>query len=165
MMNLARHLVGTRWTLTRRFDAATLGAIEQAVALAEAVHRGEIRFAIEAALDLHMLWRDRTPRDRAREVFVELGVWDTAERSGVLIYVLIAEHSVEIVADRGCDGRIGEDEWRDVCAEMQAAFRAGRWREGAVRGVEEVSRLLAREFPRVEGRIDVNELPNRPALL
>jgi len=163
-MRWGRHLVSTRWALVRRFPGATLDAIERAVAASEAQHRGEIRFAIEAALDIRALRRHETPRERALEVFSELGVWNTHEHCGVLIYVLLAERVVEVVADRGFDGRVSADEWRQVCAAIETEFGAGRWREGAAVGIDAVTRLLVREFPRT-GAADVDEQPNRPQLL
>jgi uncharacterized membrane protein len=162
-MHLLKHLLTTRWALTRRFDRAALEAIEAAVSRSEKMHRGEIRFAIEAALDLPTLWRDRTPRERAIEVFAELGVWNTTEQSGVLIYLLLAERDVEIVADRGLDGRVIEHEWTTACDAMRERFRRGRWREGALAGIEAVGALLAREYPSADGGPD--ELENRPTLL
>jgi uncharacterized membrane protein len=163
-MRWGPHLVATRWTLSRRFPSKTLDAIERAVVASEAQHRGEIRFAVEAALDVRALRRHETPRDRAHEVFSELRVWDTRERNGVLIYILIAERDVEIVADRGFEGRVTADEWRAVCAAIEAAYREGRWRDGALLGIDAVTQLLVREFPRT-GAPDVDEQPNRPQLL
>ncbi|HUL80917.1 MAG TPA: TPM domain-containing protein [Gammaproteobacteria bacterium] len=163
-MRWGRHLVSTRWALTRRFPPATLDAIESAVKASEAQHRGEIRVAIEAALDIHALRRHETPRERAQEVFSELRLWDTRERNGVLIYLLLAERVVEIVADRGFEARVTAAEWRAVCAAIEAAYRDGRWRDGALLGIDAVTRLLVRAFPRT-GAPDVDEQPNRPQLL
>jgi len=163
-MRWGRHLSSTRWTLTRRFPRATLDAIERAVGESEVRHRGEVRFAIEASLDVRALRRHETPRDRAVEVFSELRVGNTREHNGVLIYVLLAERVVEVVADVGLEGRVSADEWRTVCATIETEFGAGRWREGALLGVDAVTRLLAREFPRTSAP-DTNEQPNRPTLL
>jgi uncharacterized membrane protein len=163
-MRWGRHLVSTRWALARRFPNATLDAIERAVAASEIQHRGEIRFAIEAALDVRALRRHETPRDRALEVFSELRVWNTHEHNGVLVYVLLAERVVEVVADRGFDGRVSAAEWRQVCAAIETEFGAGRWREGALLGIDAVTRLLTREFPRTSAP-DANEQPNRPQIL
>jgi uncharacterized membrane protein len=163
-MRWGRHLVSTRWALSRRFPSTTLDAIERAVAESEAQHRGEIRFAVEAALDLRALRRHETPRARAHEVFSELRVWDTRERNGVLIYLLLAERVVEIVADRGFEGRVSGAEWQAVCGAIEDAYRDARWRDGALLGIDAVTRLLVREFPRT-GAPDVDEQPNRPQLL
>ena len=146
-MRVVRHLVLPRAVLHRRFPAATLKAIEGAIHASEQRHRAEIRFAIEVALDVRALWRVQTVRDRAVEVFAELGVWSTAEHNGVLIYVLLAERHVEIVADHGLTGRVSDAEWREVCALIEREFASGHWREGALRGIEAATRLLVREFP------------------
>jgi hypothetical protein len=159
-----RHLLANQWTLKRRFPSATLDALEAAVAASEARHRGELRFAIESALDVGALWRGLPPRERALEVFSELRVWDTREQNGVLIYMLLADRDVEIVADRGFNGRVRPEEWQEVCAAIESAFRAGHWRDGALLAVDRVTALAAREFPRT-GAPDVDELPNRPRLL
>jgi uncharacterized membrane protein len=140
-----------------------LSAIEQAIEVSETKHCGEIRVAIEVALDLGALWRLRSARERALEVFAELGIWDTVESNGVLIYVLIAERDVEIVADRGLDGRVSNGEWGHVCTLIERELAAGRWRDGILVGIEAATTLLAREFPAAARNI--NERPNRPAVL
>lgn len=164
LKRLLRHLGATPWALRRAFPAGTLAAIEEAVRAAEARHAGEIRFAVEGALPLPRLWRGAGPRERAVEIFSELRVWDTEHNNGVLIYVLLADRSVEIVADRGVgDARVPAAEWQAACRQMETAFRAGHFREGAVAGVAAVAEVLARHPP---ARPDAgNELPDRPVLL
>jgi len=161
-MRVLRHLLLPQSALSRRFPSHALSAIEDAVEKSELTHRGEIRFAIEACLDIGALRRCRTARERALEVFAELRVWDTRERNGVLIYVLLAERDVEIVADTGLDGRVSAEEWRHVCEVMEQAFAKQRWRDGALAGIAEVTALLAREFP--ASAANPNEQPNRPAV-
>jgi uncharacterized membrane protein len=157
------HLLKSPSTLHRCFPSHALTAIEEAIEASEAQHRAEIRVAVEVALDLKALWRLRSARERAVEVFAELRVWDTAERNGVLIYILIAERDVEIVADRGFDGRVSNDEWQRVCTLIERQLAGGRWRDGLLVGIEAATVLLAREFP-ATGR-NVNEQQNRPAVL
>jgi uncharacterized membrane protein len=157
------HLLLPRSALHRRFPSHALTAIEDAVEASETHHRAEIRVAIEVALDLRTLWRVRTPRERALEVFGELGVWNTSERNGVLIYVLLAERDVEIVADRGFDGRVTDAEWRAVCEAIEREFAQGRWRDGVLRGIEATTQLLTREF-KASGP-NLNEQLDRPAIL
>jgi uncharacterized membrane protein len=111
------------------------------------------------------VWRGKTPRERALEVFAALGVWDTEANNGVLIYVLLADHDVEIVADRGYNDRVGAAEWAAVCEHIDAEFRSGRYPEGLVAGVQRVGQIIATHFPQPPGQRDENELPNRPALL
>lgn len=158
-----RHLFSTRWGTRRRFTGAVRARIEAAIAAVESRHAGEIRFAIETAFDLPELWWAITPRQRAIDVFGRLGVWDTAGNNGVLIYVLVADHDVEIVADRAIAARVAQGEWDAICREMELAFRAGRYAEGAEAGIAGVGRLLARHFPGHGG--DRNEQPDSPAML
>lgn len=160
---LFRHLVETRWALRRRFTPDVLDRIERAVHAGEARHRGEIRVVIETDLDAWSILDGRTPRERALEVFALHGVWDTAENNGVLIYVLFADRDMEIVADRGYAGQVQRAEWEAVCKAMEVEFRAGRWEQGVIAGVERASAVVERCFPWREG--DRNELPNRPELI
>jgi len=160
---LFRHLCATRWGTRKRFPPEVLSAIESAIRDAEAQHGGEIRFAVETALDLPELWNDLPPRRRAAQVFGQLGIWDTALNNGVLIYVLMADHDVEIVADRGIAGFVQQLEWDGICREIESQFAAGRFMEGSVAAVQAVGRLLARHFP--AQRRGTDELPNQPVLL
>jgi uncharacterized membrane protein len=164
---LIRHAAATHWRTRMMFPGATLDAIEQAIARAERTHAGEIRFAIESALTpLHIL-NNAAPRARALEVFAHLGVWDTEHNNGVLIYVELADRAVEIVADRGFEGRVGAAEWEAVCRLMEEHFRAGRFEPGSIAGVDAIGNLLTRHFPPTLKRPSQghNELPDRPTLL
>ena len=159
-----KHLTVGTWAVRRAFPQAALHAIEQATRDAEKKHPGEIRFAIEDSLPFRALWRGTTPRHRAVEVFAQLGVWDTRDNNGVLIYVLLADRQVEIVADRGvAGGTVPQAEWEECCRAMERHFRKGEFREGAVAGIEAVTAVLARypAGPRDAG----NELPDKPAVL
>jgi len=149
-MDLARtikHLLATRHGARRRFGASGMTAIDQAIAEAKALHGGEIRFAIEPALHPVQLWRDVGPRERAIELFSELRVWDTEHNGGVLIYVLLADRAIEIVADRGVHGRVGEAGWTSIADAMRAEFAAGRFLAGALVGIAAVSRELHTFLP------------------
>jgi uncharacterized membrane protein len=158
-----RHIVMTPFAVARSFPPSALDAIQREVALLEAQHRGEIRFVVEAELTTAQLLRGLQPRERARQVFALQGVWNTEENTGVLVYVLLADRAVEIVADRGISARVGEAEWAAVCRTMEAGFRAGRFEEGAVEGVRAVAAVLGRHFP---GRgTSRNELPDRPLVM
>ena len=158
-----RHLFASRWGTRRRFTAGVLAQIEKSIAALENRHAGEIRFAIETAFDLPELWYGTTPRERAVAVFGHLGVWDTAGSNGVLIYVLMADRDVEIVADRAIAERVPQADWDAVCREMEGHFRAGRFAEGAEAGIAGVGALLARNFPGLGG--DRNEQSDAPVLL
>ena len=152
------------WQLRQAFPRAALAAIQDAIARCEQRHPGEIRFAVEGALSPLALWRGQTPRERAEQVFSELRVWDTAHNNGVLIYVLLAERDVEIVADRGVgNARVPVAEWRACCETIEAQFRTGAFRDGAIDGIEAVAAVLVRYPPT---QIDAgNELPDAPVLL
>jgi uncharacterized membrane protein len=162
-VRFVRHIFSTRWTTRSHFTARVLADIEAAIRETEALHAGEIRLVVEGALDLVELVQDLAPRQRAMQVFGQLGVWDTAQNNGVLIYLLLADHTVEIVADRGIAARIAQSEWDAVCREMERHYRDGRFGEGSVAGVRAVGRLLSRHFPGRRG--DADELPNQPVLL
>jgi uncharacterized membrane protein len=163
---LLRHATATHWRTRMLFPAATLDAIEQAIKRAELTHAGEIRFAIETALTPRHILNDVAPRAHALEVFALLRVWDTEANNGVLIYVQLADRNVEIVADRGFQGRVSPAEWEAVCRLMEEHFRAGRFQVGSIAGVEAIGNLLARHFPQAAGkRLNANQLPDRPTLL
>jgi uncharacterized membrane protein len=163
---LVRHATATHWRTRMLFPAATLDVIEQAIKRAERTHAGEIRFAIETSLTPRHILNDFAPRARALEVFSHLRVWDTEANNGVLIYVQLADRTVEIVADRGFQGRVSLAEWEAVCRLMEEHFRAGRFEVGSIAGVDAIGNLLARHFPQAAARaIQSNQLPDRPTLL
>lgn len=137
--------------------------MEAAISHSESGHSGEIRFVVEAALHPFDLLRGVTPRQRAIELFARLGIWDTQHNNGVLIYLLLADHDVEIVADRGIDHAVGAPGWQAICLEMEAAFRQGRFENGVIAGIERISDLLRRQFP--AGAVNDNELPDAPLVL
>jgi uncharacterized membrane protein len=163
LARLLRHLFASAWTTRRAFPAVVLDRIEAAIAASEARHAGQIRFAVEAALHPLAVWRGVPAKDRALEVFSSLRVWDTEHNSGVLVYLLLADRDVEIVADRGIHRRVGEAGWQAICSDMERHFRAGRFEQGAVEGIDRLCALLAVHFPR--GPAAANELPDRPVVL
>jgi uncharacterized membrane protein len=156
-----KHLFTPDWVARRAFPPHTLRALEQAIRDSEIKHRGEIRFAIEAGLSPAHL-RIST-RERARQVFAQLGVWDTEENSGVLVYVQLVDRRIEIVADRGIAQRVAQAEWDAVCRAMEHAFRRGEYEAGALQAISAVTDILARHFPAGPG--DRNELPDKPVVL
>jgi len=162
-MNLQRlltHLMMPKWLAHRAFRAADLAAIEAAIKSAEKTHRGELRFVIEGPLPFPALWRDMPARARATQLFAQMGVWDTAENSGILIYVQLVDHRVEIVADRGIAQRVPQAEWDAICRGMEAAFRLKAYRRGALEAIARAGDLLTRHFP--AGQHNVDELPDKP---
>lgn len=163
MTRWLRHVFTPPWTWRRAFPQAALDAIEAAIRAGEATHGGEIRFAIENSLPGVLAWRGMSARERAIEVFSNLGVWDTEHNSGVLVYVLLADRDIEIVADRGIAARVDATAWEAIAQAMEGAFRQGEFTRGAVEGVHGASALLARHFPPLAHNPD--ELLNRPVIL
>ena len=162
---LLRHRVVDERDARRRLGAGALECLGARVAASERHHRGEIRVCVEAGLPLSYLWRDADPRERALAMFGKLRVWDTDENNGVLIYLLLAEHRIEIVADRGLNAHVSSAEWTAIADEMSEAFRGGALEAGLNRAIDAVDALLRRHFPALEGAPNSNELPDRPALL
>ncbi|WP_242113010.1 TPM domain-containing protein [Luteimonas aquatica] len=163
MKRLLRHLFPP--SSRRLFPEASLSRIAEAVAAGERRHRGEVCFAVEAALPARAVLRGMQARERAHEAFSRLRVWDTAANNGVLIHLLLADHRIEIVADRGLEGLVSDEQWRGVCLLMEERLKAGEAEDAAIAGVAAVSDLLAAHFPRAADEADENELPDRPHLL
>jgi len=160
---IGRHLVEHRWRVRRIFPPQVLAAIEQAIRAGEGTHSGQVRFIVEGALDGAPLFRDQPARERALDIFSQLRIWDTAHNNGVLIYLLLADRDVEIIADRGIDAKVGAAGWEKICAEMENSFRAGNFAGGVIKGIQAVSRQLAAHFPRHGG--GTNELPDTPVVI
>jgi uncharacterized membrane protein len=135
---IARHLIEHHWQVRRIFTPAVRDRIAQAIHAGEATHAGQVRFVVEGALDGAPLFRNQPARQRALDVFSHLRIWDTAHNNGVLIYLLLADRDVEIVADRGVDARVGQAGWDAICRDMEAAFRVGRFEDGVVNGIAAV---------------------------
>ncbi|HQT70476.1 MAG TPA: TPM domain-containing protein [Thiobacillus sp.] len=159
----AKHLFMPSWAWRRAFPHAALDAIEAAIRQSESCHNGEIRFAIETSLAPSSVWRGMSGRERAIEVFSNLRVWDTEHNSGVLIYLLLADHDIEIVADRGIAAQVEQSAWETVARAMEAAFRQGEFERGALTGIEQVSALLVAHVP--PRSRNPNELANRPVII
>jgi uncharacterized membrane protein YgcG len=159
-----RHLAADEGSARRAFPAAALGRIEAAIAAGERTHRAQVAFAVEPALPLGRVLRGVAPRERALEVFGALRVWDTEENCGVLVYLLLADRDVEIVADRGVHARVGSEAWEAICRQMEAAFGERRFADGAEAGVRAINALLAAHYPQ-DGPTRGNELSDRPLIL
>lgn len=162
-LRVIRHLFMPPWRVRLAFPARTLRAIETAIREAESAHSGEIRFAVESALPLIPLLRGQSARHRAIEAFSHLRVWDTEHNNGVLIYLLLADHDVEIVADRGVHARVGGEGWEKICREIEVLFREGKFEQGVLHGIRAVSAHLVRHYP-MQGK-NRNELDDRPVVL
>lgn len=162
LSRLLRHACTFTWQTRRRFPPAALAAIEREIAAVEKLHGGEICVLVETAFDAPMLWRGPTPRERAVDLFARQRLWDTELNNAVLIYVLMADRDVEIVADRGFNQRVSATEWESVCRQMESEFGAGRYAQGVIAGVRAAGALIARHFPPRAG--DRNELPDTPVV-
>jgi uncharacterized membrane protein len=160
---IGRHLVADRWRVRRVFPSQALALIEQAIKDGETTHSGQVRFVVEGALDGAPLFRDQSPRDRALDIFSQLRIWDTAHNNGVLIYLLLADRDVEIVADRGIDAKVGAAAWEKICRSMEADFKTGNFAGGVIKGIQAVSRQLSAHFPK--HGTGPNELPDKPVVI
>lgn len=163
LLRTIRHLWFPDWRLRRRLPRSSLRAIQKAIRETEARHRGEIRFAVEASLPLGLLRRGQTAAGRALDLFSVLRVWDTEENNGVLLYLLLADRDVEIVADRGIHRQVGAERWEAICLQMEQDFRADRFEAGCLLGVREIGAELERHFAGDDP--SGNELPNRPVVV
>lgn len=160
-----RHLFFSPRTVRRCFAPNGLEKIEQAIAHSETQHTGQVCFAIEHALDGWQVWRGQTARERAIEVFAQLRVWDTEQNNGVLVYLLLADRDVEIVADRGIHTKVGTEAWEHLCHGLEQDFRRSRYTEGVVASIHAITQHLAQHFPAHSQSNPSNELPNRPVIL
>ncbi len=158
-----RHAVNGLWSIRRAFPVDAMVAIEREIRATEATHRGEIVFAVQGSLDFQRLWQGTSARERALEVFSDLRIWDTEHSNGVLIYLLLADRDVEIVADRGIHRCCGAEVWEDICGRMEAEFRAGRFEAGVMLGVRTVGEHLARHYP--GDGTNPNELGDKPVVI
>ena len=160
---IATHLFFTDWQLRRAFNPHCLRAIEATIHQSEHFHGGEIRFAVEGGLEGMRLLKGQSAQDRALEVFSQLRVWDTEHNNGVLIYVLLADRAVEIVADRGVHAKAGNATWTAICQDMQKEFSNAAFQAGALKGIADVAEIIGMHFP-FQG-VHANELPDAPVVL
>ncbi|RZL60659.1 MAG: TPM domain-containing protein [Variovorax sp.] len=158
-----------RWTaetaVRRVLPPDAMERLAARVAASERRHSGELRICVEAGLPMSYLWRDAPARERAVMLFGKLRVWDTEDNNGVLIYLLLAEHAIEIVADRGINAHVDAQAWAAMAGRMGATFHAGRFEDGLTQALEEMSALLVAHFPLAPDSADRNELPDAPFVL
>jgi uncharacterized membrane protein len=164
LWRLLRHRAWDETDVERVLGPQALTRVEQRIAASERRHSGEIRICVEPGLPLGYLWRRATARERAVAMFAKLRVWDTEANNGVLIYLLLAERSIEIVADRGIARHVDAQAWGEIAAAMREGFRAGRFEAGLMHAVEAVEALLVQHYPLAPGQANPNELPDRPHL-
>ena len=166
MLNKLKRILKHRWLdesdANRAVPVDMVERLMRRVAASEQRHSGEVRICVEAGLPLSYLWRDAPARERAITLFGKLRVWDTELNNGVLIYLLLADRAIEIVADRGLNQRVTEAEWKAMVDALSAAVRAGRYEDGLTQALEETSAVLVKYFPLMLSDANPNELPNRP---
>ena len=165
MLRLLKHRWHDEGDARRALDDAALKRLETRVRQSEAVHSGEIRLVVEPGLPWSYLWKGLSARDRAVTLFGKLRVWDTEHNNGVLIYLLLADRAIEIVADRGLNGQVPPDEWRHLAAQMKGDFQAGRFETGLLAAVDRVDALLRQHFPLAGGERSPNELPDQAVVI
>ncbi len=161
---ILRHLLTGKLALNRIFPATSLIAIEQTVQKSEMCHSGQICFAVETALNTIPLFKNQTARERAVEVFSQLRIWDTEYNNGVLIYLLLADRDVEIIADRGIHTKVSGEEWEAICHSMESAFRQQQFESGVIEGINAVGTHLRKYFP-FDSSNKKNGLSNKPVVL
>jgi uncharacterized membrane protein len=163
VLRFFKHMLSSPWQVRRHFSIQSLDAIEKAITASEKTHAGEIRFVVEAGLHPVEVLYKKTPKKRAIELFGRLNIWDTEHNNGVLIYLLLADRDVEIVADRGIHGLVGDAVWDKICHEMELLFRQGKFEAGVLLGITKISAELQQHFP-LTG-INKNEISNRPLVM
>ncbi|HUR89245.1 MAG TPA: TPM domain-containing protein [Ramlibacter sp.] len=161
---LVRHRLLDERDTRRAIPPDVLARLGQRVAQSEARHTGQIRVYAEASLPTSYVMRDASPRDRAVAMFGKLRVWDTLHNNGVLVYLLLAERAIEVVADRGVTSRVPEAQWQRIVGAMTNEFRTGQYEQGLGRAIDEVTALLVQHFPAAAGQAHPNELPDEPVL-
>ena len=162
-----KHFFSHPWQVNRHFSAQALHNIEQAISASEKTHAGEIRFIVETGLHpLEILYK-KTPKKRALELFGSLNIWDTEHNNGILIYLLLVDRDVEIVADRGIDRHVGHAGWEKICQNMESLFRKSEFEAGVLQGIAEISAELEKHFSLTDGsmtRLNKNEISNKPLI-
>ena len=157
-----KHFFSNPWQVNSHFSSCALHNIEKAISASEKTHAGEIRFIVEAGLHpLEILYK-KTPKKRALELFGSLNIWDTEHNNGVLIYLLLMDKDVEIVADRGIHKHVGHAGWEKICHEMENLFRKGEFEAGVLQGIVHISAHLEKYFPQTGS--NKNEVSNKPLI-
>ncbi len=163
LIRIIRHLVSPGWIVRKYFSVQAMDSIKAAISSSEKKHCGEVRFAVEHALHVPDLLSNTSARDRALEVFSLLRIWDTECNNGVLIYLLLADKSVEIIADRGINKIVGSQEWGRICSDIKSQFKKNAFPQGVLHGIEQITVHLSKHFP--YSSLDTNELDDSPMIL
>jgi uncharacterized membrane protein len=160
---LTKHLFIWPYIVKQHFPKESMQRIENAIAASEKTHFGEICFVVESNLHAFDIVRKVSAKKRAIEIFSKFHVWDTAQNNGVLIYLLLADHDFEIVADRGVHQHVGNEGWEQISREMERHFKRGEFELGVLHGIAKITEHLDRHFPSVKE--NVNELSNAPIVI
>ena len=163
LTRLIKHLFAARWQVHSRFPKRSMHVITAAIKESEKQHMGELRFVMEAGLEWQDMFTGINSRERALQVFSQLRIWDTEHNSGVLIYLLLADRKVEIIADRGINSRVTQAVWLNICQDMESKFRTGDFEQGALLGISAITTLLKQHFP-AQG-LHPNDLPDQPVVI
>ncbi|QLG89643.1 TPM domain-containing protein [Chitinibacter bivalviorum] len=147
------------------FGPAVAAQLTRAITASEYGHRGEIRLVVESHLLPSQLWHGISARERAISWFSDLRVWDTEGNTGIMLYLLLAENKLELVADRGIAGKVPQAQWDEICQRLQTDLAARQVEAGLSRTLHELGALLAEHFPLKEGQANPNELCNDPVLV
>ena len=161
---MARHRWVDESDSQRAVPPAMAERLRRRVAASEHRHTGEVRICVEAGLPLSYLWRAASARERAIAQFGKLRVWDTEHNNGALIYLLLADRAIEIVADRGLNSVVSPAQWTEMVQRLSAALRAGNFEDGLTQALGEVSAVLVQHFPADGSNPNPNELDDRPVL-
>ncbi len=166
MLNVSRlfkHLFATSRQTKKYFSTLSLQQIESAIARSEIGHSGQIQVVIETSLSPYALFHHQSPRERAIEVFSLQKIWDTEHNNGVLIYLLMADQAIEIIADRGIHQLVGDGFWQTTCSKIEKQLRDGAFQEGVLAGIHEIDQILREFYP--SKLITPNELSDQPVII
>jgi uncharacterized membrane protein len=160
---LFKHTFSWPGEVRQYFPKDSMQAIENAIAASEKTHFGEIYFVVESNLHVFDILNKKCAKKRAIEVFSQFHVWDTAQNNGVLIYLLLADHDFEILADRGIHAHVGSEGWEQISREMEQHFKQGDFELGVLSGIAKITEHLDKHFP--SNSVNVNELSNAPIVI
>ncbi|UJF23844.1 TPM domain-containing protein [Suttonella sp. R2A3] len=147
----------------RWLNHRVIAALNEANKAAECGHRGEIRLLIERSMPLGVAFNQRI-RERAEDLFAHLRIWDTVERSGVLIYLNLAEKRLELVADRGIGEKVAQETWQRLCDKAAADIDQGSPQIALEQLLSAIGDTLREHFACPDDPHG-NELPDRVVVL
>lgn len=148
-----------------RFNPALVDKLTSTIESAEHGHRGEIRLVVESSLPSALIWQNTTPRARAIDWFSQLRVWDTEGNTGILLYLLLAENKLELVADRGIASKVPQAQWEQICAQLQTHLGQHEIEIGLKTTISQLGQLLQQHFPLENAQANPNELCNQPVII